>query len=63
MIDALRRWAAPPSPEYIHPSLKRSVLVLTPAPLSTSPYLGPKRKRKAKVPKRHRKPLAPVPGN
>lgn len=38
---------------------------LTPAQiaLGKKAYLGPKRKRKVKIPKRHRKPVPPIPGN
>ena len=62
-LEVARRVTAKPRPPYVHPSLRRKVVVTTPAPLSTGPYLGPKRERKVKIPKRHRKPVAPVPGN
>lgn len=53
-LKIARHAAAKPRPPYVHPSLRRKVVVTKPAPLSTGPYLGPKRERKVKIPRRHR---------
>lgn len=46
-------------------SQRSQIKPLTPEQISLGkkPYLGPKRKRKVKIPKRHRKPVPPIPGN